>query len=117
MCCYRAGIVAVRGIACCREQTLLVSETTPLHVNIVHKRMTDARKAPVSAPDQTMGLRQFPQEAVVSRPRGVSLDVFHQVTGQAVVMYSNFLPLGSASSKDPPLPLLPASGFTAPHLD
>src|SRR5260370_37236378 len=99
MCCYRAGIVAVRGIACSREQTLLVSETTPLHVNIVHKRMTDARKAQVSAPDQTMGLRQFPQEAEVSRPRGGSLAVFHQVTAQAVALSSNFLQLGSASRK------------------
>ena len=62
----RAGIVGVIGIPGPGEERGLAGNRAALHVNRVHKTVFDVRIAPVSAPDQAAGVRQFAQKREVA---------------------------------------------------
>jgi hypothetical protein len=72
----------------------LPADRASLNVVIVYEGVLDARSTPIASPDHSVFVRQVPEEREITLPGGLSIDIFHEITCEAIVMNADFFELG-----------------------
>ena len=99
------------------EQRRLHHQTASLHVIVIAEAVREIRTTPIPAPNQTMCWSDHAKEAEVSLPGRITIDIFHQIARQSIMMDPDDAKLRCTLLEQHLLPFLATIGFENHEFD